>query len=121
MIITKSLLPGEFIILLGLLTCASLAIMLSAGLKRSLYAGLIGLLVVFGHAIIGPIVFGETASGFEFTLGYQLGVLLEQYYTLSPGRNTYKGDLLSAFAAIISLNFLFLSVALVLFYRREVH
>ena len=120
-IILKYLLPGVSVVLLGLITCASLTVMLSAGLKRSLYAGLTGLLLVFGHAIIGQILFGEEFVDFEFTLSYQLGILLEQFYMLSPAENVYEGDPLTAFVLLVSLNLIFLSTALILFYRREVN
>ncbi|MHA2271862.1 MAG: ABC transporter permease [Candidatus Hodarchaeales archaeon] len=120
-IILKYLLPGVSVVLLGLITCASLTVMLSAGLKRSLYAGLTGLLLVFGHAIIGPILLGEELADFEFTLNYQLGILLEQFYLLSPAENVYEGDPLTAFVLLVSLNLIFLSTALILFYRREVN
>ncbi len=117
----KYLVPGEFVVLIGLFTVASLSIMLSAGMKRSLYAGLTGLLLVFGHSIFGPILFGaESITTFEFTLAYQLGVLLEQFYVLAPNKNLYEGDPLTAFTILTSLNFIFLSIALFLFYRREV-
>lgn len=120
-IVLNALFPGVAVVLLGLITCASLTVMLSAGLKRSLYAGLTGLLLIFGHAIIGPVLFGEELANFQFTLNYQLGILLEQFYVLSPAENVYEGDPLTAFTLLVSLNLLFLSTALLLFYRREVH
>ncbi|MFX1512331.1 MAG: ABC transporter permease [Promethearchaeota archaeon] len=111
------LLPGLLVLICGVLLTSSLTTIFSATFRRSLFASLTSLFLFFGHMFIGPILFGSES---HFTLQYQLGILLENYYQLSPTENVYLGDPLTAFSGLIGLSLLFLTIALLAFYRRDI-
>ncbi len=102
-----------FVLLLGIFTLATFMLALSAFFSKGLYAALTGILVLFAIEIFVTGIYGP-----EYSLSYQLGIILEEFVILS-NTNLYKGDWLFSLVAIVLLNAFFLLFAMINFFRRE--
>lgn len=101
------------ILILGFLSIASLMVLLSTFFNRGLYAALSGILVLFGDEIFIKGIFGP-----EYQLSYQLGVILEEFITISD-TTLHSGDFLLSLVVLVYLIAFCLITALIIFYRRD--
>ncbi len=107
---------GESVMILGLLTIGCFAIMLSSVTRKSLYGALSALLFLFLFNLFVP---NFSFLGPSYTLEYRLGLILEEGYRLVAETKFYTGDPILTFAILVWLNILFLVIALIALFRRE--
>jgi len=107
---------GEGVLILGLLTVGCYAIMFSSITRKSLYGALASLLTLFLFNLFVP---NLSFLGPSYTLEYRLGLILEEGYRLAVESKIYSGDPVLTFAILSWLNILFLVIALIALFRRE--
>jgi len=107
---------GEGVMILGLLTVGCFAIMFSSTTRKSLYGALASLLTLF---LLNLFVPNLSFLGPSYTLEYRLGLIPEEGYLLAAETKVYSGDPLLTLAILTWLNVLFLIVALIALFRRE--
>ncbi len=103
----------QVIFILGLLFISTFMIMLSAFFNKGLHAALTGILIFFGDEI-----FVRAIVGTEYRLEYQIGIILEEFVSISND-NLYSGDYLFSLDVLIISITSFLLLTMIIFYRRE--
>ena len=111
LVFSLPIIQGSF--MLGLLFISSFMIALSAFFNKGLHAALTGILAFFGDEIFVRVIVGT-----EYRLEYQLGIIVEEFISIS-NESLYSGDYLFSFNMIVISITIFLLVAMIIFYRRE--
>jgi len=103
---------------LGLLTISSIAIIISALSRKSLYAGVISILTLIGTMIL-PYLIPMLSNPEVYTINYQLGVILEEIFWLGTD-NVYPGNPFIAFNALYIINAISIIITCLIISRVEV-
>jgi len=109
---------GELTMMVGLTTIGTFTLLFSAFLSKSLYAALSSFAIILIYQLLVPSI-AWLENPLQYTLSYQLGVILEELGFVLPEGRMYEGDIYITLPALYIVNLLFLTVAIVSVFFKE--
>jgi hypothetical protein len=116
---TYDLWVGVLAVVVGATIIGTITLMFSASSTKSLYAALSAFIVTLLYQIFIPQLTWLENTG-QYTLSYQLGVILEELgYVISPAGRLFEGDLYITLPAFYTFTMILLTATIIFTLSKE--